>query len=623
MKRLFSIFAFALLAASSGLAKTFIIDISTGRPAVSNEAYYHGETIAFRAVCGGEAVTNIAYACIYYQTNGMGNVWWKTDGLVFHPTNDVGAASYRFFLEGRDDLGRDWHANGLLRLINSPGFTPNAVTPPVQTLNFDGIEVSNAPWPTFEEVDDTVSNAVSNALENIVTDESDPVWNAEKASYATTADLARKADAQALTNGTVDALFNTLEIKGDIDNVTFQRDRSSLGEIIIDLIAAFSLYNINLNYTNPDYADDWREHIEILEEALGEEWYGFQFQKMAELLGYTTSNHVASATNATHQSLASDLASATNSLAAAETAAHQSLASGFADSLASAINATLAAARADLDAEINLWFRSTNAWISVSNGVARVYEIVGTNSVLKYEWDSAHSNDAARVAALESAMPRKIEDPRRWADWTASGVSNSTGAVMLDRGAVYFGSTNVTWATDGGFAVLTSHSLPASASGGSSQFRIGIDTEDWFGFEVTASYLVNALPTGFSVDAQTAHTATIQTAYTAGYETTPPLVYYAQTLAQPFAPWDGGIVEWTHDGAVSTATVNGVSGTSGFFMLKAEVAGGAVFRSTMPALMEGYRVESAGEYVGTLQPDSLITITSGGKTYRVMAQEVQ
>ena len=341
----------------------------------------------------------------------------------------------------------------------------------------------------------------------------------------------------------------------------------------------------------------------------------------------TATNALSQSAAAAHQSLASgfasDLAAATNSLAAAGTAAHQSLASDLADSLASATNATLAAANAALDAEIDLWFRSTNAWISVSNGVARVYEIVGANSVLKYEWDSAHSNDAARVAALESAMPRKIEDPRRWADWTASGVSNSTGAVMLDRGAVYFGSTNVTWATDGGFAVMTSHSLPASASGGSSQFRIGIDTEDWFGFEVTASYLVNALPTGFSVDAQTAHTATIQTAYTAGYETTPPLVYYAQTLAQPFAPWDGGIVEWTHDGTVSTATVNGVSGTSGFFVLKAEVAGGAVFRSTMPALMEGYRVERAGEYVGTLQPDAIISITSGGKTYRVMAQEVQ
>ena len=57
MKRLFSIFAFALLAASSGLAKSFIIDISYARPAVSNEAYYHGETIEFRAVRGHAAAT--------------------------------------------------------------------------------------------------------------------------------------------------------------------------------------------------------------------------------------------------------------------------------------------------------------------------------------------------------------------------------------------------------------------------------------------------------------------------------------------------------------------------------------------------------------------------------------
>ena len=124
MNRHFILFALAFAAALSGVAKTFDVDISTGRPAASNEAYYHGETIEFRAVRGRSVVTNIEYASIYYQTNGMDSVWWHTDGLVFHPTNDVGAASYRFFMEGRDDLGRDWHANGLLRLLPSPGFTP-------------------------------------------------------------------------------------------------------------------------------------------------------------------------------------------------------------------------------------------------------------------------------------------------------------------------------------------------------------------------------------------------------------------------------------------------------------------------------------------------------------------
>lgn len=146
MKRLLLLAAIVFLAACSASAKTFDVDISTGRPAASNEAFYHGETIEFRAVRGRTAVTNIEYSCIFYQTNGMDQAWWKTDGLVFHPTNDCGAAAYRFFLEGRDEIGRDWHANGLLRFLPSPGFEPNAIERPVLTLDFANIEVVNPPW---------------------------------------------------------------------------------------------------------------------------------------------------------------------------------------------------------------------------------------------------------------------------------------------------------------------------------------------------------------------------------------------------------------------------------------------------------------------------------------------
>ena len=166
----------ATLATMATFAKTFDVDISTGRPAASNEAYYHGETIEFRAVRGRSVVTNVEYSCVYYQTNGMDSVWWHTDGLVFHPTNDVGAASYRFFLEGREIVGsggvesggvdsptpslthspttsRDWHANGLLRLLPSPGFTPNTIELPVARLDFAAVEVFNAPYYTKSETD--------------------------------------------------------------------------------------------------------------------------------------------------------------------------------------------------------------------------------------------------------------------------------------------------------------------------------------------------------------------------------------------------------------------------------------------------------------------------------------
>lgn len=187
VNRHFILFALAFAAAFSGVAKTFDVDISTGRPAASNEAYYHGETIEFRAVRGRSVVTNVDYGCIYYQTNGMGDVWWRTDGLVFHPTNDVGATGYRFFLEGRDEVGRDWHANGLLRLLDSPGFTPNELELPVSRLDFAALDVVNAPYYTKAETDEKIVElapapgnyaAVSNRAMNAVS---------EAASYTDTA----------------------------------------------------------------------------------------------------------------------------------------------------------------------------------------------------------------------------------------------------------------------------------------------------------------------------------------------------------------------------------------------------------------------------------------------------
>lgn len=247
MNRHFILFALAFAAALSGVAKTFDVDISTGRPAASNEAYYHGETIEFRAVRGRSVVTNVEYSCVYYQTNGMDSVWWHTDGLVFHPTNDVGAANYRFFLEGRDDLGRDWHANGLLRLLPSPGFTPNEIDLPVARLDFANIEVANDPWTeaiesnrveiatvrvgvasnsaaiatnsdaiaeiadTTSALTDSMSTLSSNVYTKAETDaaiaaatpaETDPVWEAEKSGYATAAGLAAlAAEARPAING--------------------------------------------------------------------------------------------------------------------------------------------------------------------------------------------------------------------------------------------------------------------------------------------------------------------------------------------------------------------------------------------------------------------------------------
>lgn len=141
--------ATALLAACTALAATFDVDVSTGRPRAANEAFYHGETIVFRPLANGVPDTNTTYSSIFYKTNGMDR-WWRTDGLVFRPQDDCGADSYRFFIEGRDADGRNWRANGLMRMLDSPGFVPNELPLPAYVIDFDAVEAVNAPWLTSE-----------------------------------------------------------------------------------------------------------------------------------------------------------------------------------------------------------------------------------------------------------------------------------------------------------------------------------------------------------------------------------------------------------------------------------------------------------------------------------------
>ncbi len=143
---------------------------------------YRGETLDIRARLLDGAhplpVPAGAEAAMLWQTNGMGTAWWSvpatvsTSGVVeatWTPTNDVGAAAYRLFL-GVADGGANYRANMLLRMIDAPGFAPNSLPLPVQSIDFSLVEVSNAPWLTVE---------------------ADPVWEAEKGEYATTGALAR------------------------------------------------------------------------------------------------------------------------------------------------------------------------------------------------------------------------------------------------------------------------------------------------------------------------------------------------------------------------------------------------------------------------------------------------
>ncbi len=163
MKKLFAI---ALLASFTTLAAP--LQWTCDWPEAKSQTFslYQGETATFEPTfrVNGRTVTNATIEAVWYQTNGMGNAWWKLDGATFAPSNDVGAAAYRFFVEARvqesgvssqeSALPPDpsaltlilYRANGALRMLPSPGFTPNAIEPPIVSLDFSTIEVANAPY---------------------------------------------------------------------------------------------------------------------------------------------------------------------------------------------------------------------------------------------------------------------------------------------------------------------------------------------------------------------------------------------------------------------------------------------------------------------------------------------
>ncbi len=103
---------------------------------------YHGETLDLVASFEsyGRVIEFPGPAALYYQTNGMGNVWWSipatamsnTISAVFAPAFDPGASSLNCFLGGTASTYRAFFR---LRYHDSPGGTPNVLPLPPVSYN--------------------------------------------------------------------------------------------------------------------------------------------------------------------------------------------------------------------------------------------------------------------------------------------------------------------------------------------------------------------------------------------------------------------------------------------------------------------------------------------------------
>lgn len=144
MKALCTAFSIALYAAfpARSAAVPLAWTVETSRAQVAQFEAYRGETLDLEATMKsyGSPLATPAQPSLYWQTNGMGAAWWTApataSGNVLHatwsPTNDCGGTVYNCFIGGPDATYR---AAFRLRMLPSPGFTPNHLKLPTVTYD--------------------------------------------------------------------------------------------------------------------------------------------------------------------------------------------------------------------------------------------------------------------------------------------------------------------------------------------------------------------------------------------------------------------------------------------------------------------------------------------------------
>lgn len=170
--------------------------VETSRAQVAQFESYRGETLDLEATMKsyGSPLATPVQPSLYWQTNGMGAAWWTTPATAsgnvlratWSPTNDCGGTVYNCFIGGPNATYR---AAFRLRMLPSPGFTPNHI--PLPTVKAESDPFFSA-WLATNEF--SSAGVDTNAVNDLITSATNGL--------ATAADLAGHVPARAETFGT-------------------------------------------------------------------------------------------------------------------------------------------------------------------------------------------------------------------------------------------------------------------------------------------------------------------------------------------------------------------------------------------------------------------------------------
>lgn len=655
MKRLitYSLLLITLLSASAQVPFVWEADTSAAKPA--SKDLYRGETLLLRPLYldhGAPAHTNGMTFTLFWQTNGMGSAWWSdpTNAFLWSPDRDTGADRYTLFIRAQSPGGTSYRANALLRMLPSPGFSPADAPPPsyYPTLAADLAPYLLSQIPPY-----------------------DPPGSAAAVQSNLTAEVQARIQADNLLQQQITALAECASLTGSVSAasadtalrlaspdtnwwISVDSGTATLYHVThtADLILSGSNLESGLVESNPwtlrpepyNGRGVWVGTLEsvfwvsadnrwvlsgmpeapyhsVLYAIEADQPVGLWTAVLGEGTLTTAWGNPAAATNAVGTYVtASDLAAALQSFnPAAATNALAVASNAFILASAAATQSQLASATNHI---VQTYLVASNAWLAVdfSNQVLSV-SILSTNNLTNTVSVSAAAGidpQATNLLWLALSAGLATKAPKAWGTYAPDGSPNPDPAYMtwLNAPATFFAS-GMSWSTYGSYAVLTATGTVAYASGADGSARIGPDGTNYFGFAVGGNITVGAVPDSIYVygGGEPGGYAEITYPYTGGDY---PVLWFAPGLQYPFSVLTEVIWVDNLDGS-ATVTAPAESG-GGFYKASTTINIGAVFESTMPARLLGGVIGSTN--TTPVVYDSVITVTSGGKNYRIPAQEV-
>ena len=156
--------------------------VETSRAQVAQFEAYRGETLDLEATMKsyGSPLATPVQPSLYWQTNGMGAAWWTAPATAsgnvlratWSPTNDCGGTVYNCFIGGP---GATYRAAFRLRMLPSPGFTPNHIPLPTVTGESDPVFSS---WLATNKFSSARAETVG--TDSQWTDATGTVWQVEQ-----------------------------------------------------------------------------------------------------------------------------------------------------------------------------------------------------------------------------------------------------------------------------------------------------------------------------------------------------------------------------------------------------------------------------------------------------------